>query len=59
MAVAPEGDQGQTRAELAQSLWRTALTAGAAQTLLSLPSPAFAQVRLVLDIDGTSMIAVT
>ncbi|CAM9335242.1 unnamed protein product [Hapterophycus canaliculatus] len=35
MAVGSEGNQGQSRGELLQTVWKTALTAGAAQTLLA------------------------
>ncbi|CAM9776216.1 unnamed protein product [Scytosiphon promiscuus] len=35
MAASPEGSQGQSRGELLQTVWKTALTAGAAQTLLA------------------------
>lgn len=43
MAASSGGDQGQTRGDLLQTVWKTALTAGAAQTLLA--SSAFAEVR--------------
>lgn len=42
MALSPEGGQGQSRGELLQTVWKTALTAGAAQTLLA--SSALAEV---------------
>ncbi|CAN0480896.1 unnamed protein product [Ectocarpus sp. 12 AP-2014] len=35
MALNPEGGQGQSRGGLLQTVWKTALTAGAAQTLLA------------------------
>ena len=43
MAAGPESSEGQTRGELVQTLWKTALATGAAQTLLAPPS--FAEVR--------------
>lgn len=43
MAVTPEGSQGQSRGELLHTVWKTALTAGAAQTLLA--SSSFAEVK--------------
>lgn len=41
MAAGPESSEGQTRGELVQTLWKTALAAGATQTLLA--SPSFAE----------------
>eukprot|EP00904_Undaria_pinnatifida_P012340 jgi/Undpi1/8236/HiC_scaffold_25.g10706.m1 len=41
MAVSPGGSEGQTRREVVQTLWKTALAAGAAQTVLA--SPSFAE----------------
>ncbi|CAM9206263.1 unnamed protein product [Laminaria digitata] len=41
MAAGPESSEGQTRGEMVQTLWKTALTAGAAQTFFA--SPSFAE----------------